>query len=138
MSAEYSDDYTLGQEVTQMALGKKARETVVVSVRVSMEDFARLEKISIKAGKSISQVVREAVAKYCEPDKNLEPSATFRMDFKTSEGFGFAVGPVDYTSAVCSPQMVGIHAGNQASGRWWGTLEQPNPEEFVVDVAQQR
>ena len=121
MSVDFDEEYTLGREVTEIALGKKLRETVVVSVRLPLEDFARLEKISSESGKSMSQVIRETVAAYQEP-KAL-PVPVFRMNILNSTGLRFAVGPVEHSLSSCNPVLEGIPGSNQVSGRW----DMPSP-----------
>ena len=101
MSAENYEEYTLGQEITDLALSKKARDTVVVSVRLPVGEFARLEKISAESGKSLSQVVRDAVSAYHEPEP--QPGPTFRFNMWGCEGIIMAVGPVESTSYSCNP-----------------------------------
>ena len=125
MRADYDEEYTLGQEVTEIALGKKPRETTVVSVRLPVADVARLERISSESGKSMSQVIRDAIEAYKEPQARLPQ--LFRMNIQTSEGAAFAVGPVERTFTVCNPFLAGIPEGNFSSGRWWTTPEQVAP-----------
>ena len=122
MSSE-NEENTLGENITQIALGKKAKDTVVVSVRLSVEDFSRLEKICIQTDMSMSQVVREAVAAYSGPEGDVRVG--FKMNMQTSEGLAFALGPVEYSVAPSASRITGCPAGNQVSGRIW---EEPVPE----------
>ena len=116
MSTE-SEEYTLGENVTRYALGKKVRDTAVVSVRLSLEDFSRLERICIETGMSMSQVIREAVADYSGPEK--QAGQGFKMNMQTSDGVAFALGPVEFSQAPSESRIAGIPGGNQASGRVW-------------------
>ena len=116
MRADGVEEYTLGQDVTEIALGKQPKETTVVSVRLPVADFMRLEKISSGSGKSISQVVREAIKTYEEPHPGLhQPSMMFGMSIQTTGGAGFVVGQVERTSSLCNPTLVGIPECNHAS-----------------------
>ena len=110
-----NEEYTLGEDVTQYALSKKSRDSVVVSVRLSAQDFNRLEKICIDTGKSMSQVVREAVAAYSGPEK--PGSRDFKVSMKTSEGMEISFGPTEYSEAPSVSLTAGILGENQASGR---------------------
>ena len=62
MFTDHHEEHTLGQEVTETALGKKANETVVVPVRLRVEEFTRLEYLSESSGKSIAQIIGDAVS----------------------------------------------------------------------------
>lgn len=57
-------EYMLGEEVTEIAKAKRQPGTVVVSIRLSVDEAARLEKIGLSERKSISQVIRNAIARY--------------------------------------------------------------------------
>ena len=114
MSTE-SNEYTLGENVTRYALSKGVRDTVVVSVRLSVEDFTRLERICVQTGMSMSQVVRNAVAAYSGPEEPLDQS--FKVNMQTSEGVTLAFGPVDYSQAPSTPRTFEIHGENQVTGR---------------------
>ena len=108
-------EYTLGENVTRHALSKGGRDSVVVSVRLSAEDFSRLEKICADAGMSMSQVVRDAVAAYTGPEKQSHQS--FKVNMQTSEGVALAFGPVEYSQAPSIPRTVEVDGDNQVSGR---------------------
>ena len=105
MQNNHHEEYALGQEVTEMALGKRSKETVVVSVRLPVDEFARLEKLSESSGKSMSQIVRNAVAAYQAP--NPSPVMEFMMNMSDSQGIIFAIGPVEYTSSSHHPIIEG-------------------------------
>ncbi len=64
MSAKH-EAYTLGSDVTSSARPDGSRTgTVVLSVRVRIEELAEIEATSRATGKSLSQLVRDAVATY--------------------------------------------------------------------------
>ena len=63
VSTEQDEDFILGQEVTDIALGK-SRDTVVLSIRMPIAEFAQLERLCEDSGKTLSEVVREAVEFY--------------------------------------------------------------------------
>ena len=67
------EDYDLGKEVTSAAKSKTQQGTAVVSVRLATEEVARLERITRATGKSISQVIREAIAAYEASPINAQP-----------------------------------------------------------------
>ena len=118
MSAEYGNEYILGENVTDLFLSKKPRETVVVSVRLPITDFKRLDKVINDSGKSLSQVVREAIALYTEQSTNRLSPPQFGMSLQPSEGGAFSVGQVDFpTSSPCIPSITGIPEANLSSDR---------------------
>ena len=62
--ARMTEDYELGRDVTHLAKSSTKRETGVISVRLPMTDIARLEGIGRESGKTISQVIRDAIVAY--------------------------------------------------------------------------
>lgn len=58
------EEYELGNEVTHLATSKAKQETSVISVRVTINDIGRLEGIGRESGKTVSQVIRDAIAAY--------------------------------------------------------------------------
>lgn len=53
----------LGRDITDRALGK-SRASVILSVQMPIAELAHLERLSAAAGKSLSEIVRDAVAAY--------------------------------------------------------------------------
>lgn len=58
------DEYELEQDVTPIAAGGEKKPTAVVSVRMTAGEIAQLERIGRESGKTVSQVIRDAVAAY--------------------------------------------------------------------------
>ena len=58
------NQYILGENVTQAAGRKERRDTTVISVRLSNNEVARLEQLGVTNGKTVSQIVREAISAY--------------------------------------------------------------------------
>ena len=58
------EEYQLGRDVTHLAKANDNRGTAVISVRLGATDIARLEGIGRESGKTVSQVVRDAIAAY--------------------------------------------------------------------------
>ena len=54
----------LGRGVTRLARSGPKRETAVISVRLETNDIARLEGIGHETGKTVSQVIRDAIVAY--------------------------------------------------------------------------
>lgn len=115
MSAEYGDEYKLGEEITDVALGKKTKETVVVSVRLTAEEFSRLEKMCEDSGKSMSQLVREAISAY-EGSTDIF-SGIYNVTMFDSEGAYFSLGGREVTIREDYPVTVELTGLNQSSGR---------------------
>lgn len=67
------DDYVLGEDVTHLAAPKGKRDTAVISVRLATQELRELDALSKATGKTISQVVREALAafRYVDARSNL-------------------------------------------------------------------
>ena len=63
VSTEQDEDFILGQEVTDIAMSK-SRDTVVLSIRMPIAEFAHLEQLCVDSGKTLSEVVRDAVEFY--------------------------------------------------------------------------
>ena len=53
-------DYRLGRNVTERAQAQESRGTVVVSFRVSNNEFDALSDLAESQGRTVSQVAREA------------------------------------------------------------------------------
>ena len=58
------EEYQLGRDVTHLAKADGKRGTAVISMRLGAADIARLEGIGRESGKTVSQVVRDAIAAY--------------------------------------------------------------------------
>ncbi len=58
------EDYELGRNVTHLFKSASKRETSVISVRLSGEEIKRLEELGRDNGKTVSQVIRDAIASY--------------------------------------------------------------------------
>ena len=60
-----NDSYNeLGENVTHLATTSRKKDTSVVSVRLSGDDITRLENIARENGKTVSQIIRDAIASY--------------------------------------------------------------------------
>ncbi len=62
------EDFEAGEDVTKYAAAKDKRSTVVLSVRVSVDELRRLEVMSTRTGKKVSQLAREAIASFVVQD----------------------------------------------------------------------
>lgn len=115
MTFDYDEEYTLGQDVTAIA-ASKGPKSVVVSVRLSIDEFDRLDQLCTASGKSMSQVVRDAVEAYRETETKHTHKFTMTM-----VGFGgnlFTYGaPMERTISPCRPVFEGMQATNQGSAR---------------------
>lgn len=59
-----NEDDELGRNITDVATTGNKRETSVISVRLTAAEITRLEGIGRESGKTVSQVVRDAIAGY--------------------------------------------------------------------------
>ena len=83
--------YELGDEVTELAGSKKRRETVVLSVRVSIDELGRIEEIARRTDKTVSQVARKAITSYsAEAEPQLPVFTTAIPYFMSSVSVGGA------------------------------------------------
>lgn len=59
------DNYDeLGENVTHLATSGRKKDTCIISVRMTASEIAKLEGIGRESGKTVAQVVRDAVAAY--------------------------------------------------------------------------
>ena len=59
------DNYDeLGENVTHLATAGRKKDTCIISVRMTASEIAKLEGIGRESGKTVAQVVRDAVAAY--------------------------------------------------------------------------
>lgn len=59
-------DFVLGSDITPQAAARSRKETVVVSVRLPSDEFARVERTSRLQGRTVSQIAREAINAYVD------------------------------------------------------------------------
>ncbi len=57
-------EYALGANVTKLASAPEKKDTGVLSVRLPVEDIAAVESVADRTGRTLSQVVRDAVVWY--------------------------------------------------------------------------
>ena len=112
------EDYELGRDVTHLALaGGTKRDMAVLSVRLPASEIARLERIGRESGKTLSQVVRDAVASY----RTQRPTTAVVL----GNGVSFRMGKPDGTSvnapreAIC-PDIRPFATGAAESVMVWG------------------
>lgn len=55
------EEYVLGRDVTEQAKARESRGTVVISFRISKEEFDALTDYAGLQGKTVSQIAREAL-----------------------------------------------------------------------------
>lgn len=80
MTTHENEEYVLGEEVTSSARTKSRGGTAVVAVRLSVEEIAELESTSRATGKSLSQVLREAIRKGLRYDDEIfQPTVTISI-----------------------------------------------------------
>ena len=132
MNTDYGEEYVLGDNITELARGKKSKESVVVSVRLTAEEFYRLEKLCENADKSMSQLVRDALAAY--QGSGQAPSNAFGVTLFDSEGTSVSVGPREYTAHSCYSMVTGLAGCNLMSSR---QRQMPEPGSRVTGSSQQ-
>ena len=58
------EECELGRDVTHLFRSTERKATAILPVSLKYDDVARLEKIAGESGKSIFQVIRDAIAAY--------------------------------------------------------------------------
>jgi hypothetical protein len=98
-----SEAYKLGGNVTRTAKSHKRKDTVVLSVRISVEELARVEALAEATGRTVSQVAREAVSAYAAPAGRPRASVVAGIPYF---GTAFSLGeePAEYSTAPQSEQ----------------------------------
>ncbi len=79
MSANENEEFALGENVTALAKSKSRGGSAVVAVRLSLSEFSEIESISRATGRSVSQVVREALRNWLHFDASSQPTVTISI-----------------------------------------------------------
>ena len=82
-----SKEYELGDDVTEIA-ARQRKETIVVSVRMSVDELASIEKAAEETGRSVSQVIRGAVRTCLQPSAP-QIATTISIAGSASTSFGY-------------------------------------------------
>jgi|SRR6266536_1527686 len=72
-------EYVLGQDVTKAAESKNRSGSVMLSVRLSADELAAIEAMADASGKTLSQVVREAVRNCLQVAEKAQPIMTISV-----------------------------------------------------------
>ena len=88
MDAE-QEEYVLGEEVTSAAVATSRQGTAVLSVRLPADEIGAIENISRAAGKTPSQVVREALRAYLHVQRHAQAAITVSIQggYTVSTGY---------------------------------------------------
>jgi len=82
------EEYVLGEDVTSQAAAKARKGTMVLSVRLPIDEFAEIDAASREAGKIPSQIVRDAIREYLHHAKYSQPTITISLDGGTTLATG--------------------------------------------------
>jgi len=102
-----NEEYELGRDVTHLATSGAKRETSVISVRLTKGDIGRLEGIGRESGKTVSQVIRDAITAYQVKNPTMVVSvwsgSTIRMGDQAENsgnlyGWDVSYNPVAHSS----------------------------------------
>lgn len=85
-----ANDYLLGSNVTEQARGK-AKDTVVMSVRLAVEEFTKLNAVAEAEGKTTAQVAREGIRARIKGNQDL-PTTRLSLSIGTQDGGEISVG----------------------------------------------
>ena len=79
--AEREQNAVLGRDVTEAARSKnKGGTTIVFSVRLAVDDVRQLEQLSRQTGRTVSQIVREAIQNYTVTEPRFNITTRVRDD----------------------------------------------------------
>jgi hypothetical protein len=98
MMADEYEGYELGNDVSAEAKASTRRSTAVLSVRFSADELAEIEQVSLGSGKTVSQVVREAVTAFLHHKRFEQPTVTISIREQST----FSVGTPRQSSAGVS------------------------------------
>ena len=98
-----NEEQTLGENITAMAASHRKAETAVISVRLGIDEIARLEEMGRAAGQTVSQVIRDAIASY----EVRQP----RLVLALCNGTEFSTGGIEHNSVSWNGQIVGRDHG---------------------------
>lgn len=85
-------EYVLGENITGLARASRSRSgSAVLSVRLSGEELTQIETIAQEEGKTLSQVVREALRKYANAASRRVGSGQLHVTVTTPD-FTFSSG----------------------------------------------
>ncbi len=85
-----ANDFLLGSNVTEQARGK-AKDTVVMSVRLALEEFTKLNAVAEAEGKTTSQVAREGIRARIRENPDL-PATRISLSIGTLDGGAVSLG----------------------------------------------
>jgi hypothetical protein len=81
-------EYVLGQDVTEAAASKTKGGTTVLSVRLTTEELAAIEAVADETGRTLSQVVREAIHSCIQLVRSSQPMVTVSIRDVHTTSFG--------------------------------------------------
>lgn len=81
MTTNENEDFVLSEDVTAFAKSKsKSRGgSAVVAVRLSLEEISEIESVSSRTGKTVSQVLRDAIRNGLHAEEYLQPTITISI-----------------------------------------------------------
>ena len=85
-----ANDYLLGRNITEQARGK-AKDTVVMSVRLAVEEFLRLNAVAEAEGKTTAQVAREGIRARIKENRDM-PANRISLSIGTLDGGAVSLG----------------------------------------------
>jgi hypothetical protein len=100
------EEFVLGEDITSLARAKGRKETVVFSVRLSREEFERLDAAAQMQGKTASQIAREAIRNVVV-SSNLSQQPSITVSFlgggTTTTGGSFQTATASKTENFSDP-----------------------------------
>ena len=79
MTANENEEFALGEDVTALARSRSRGGTAVVAVRLSLSELSEIESICQATGKTMSQVIREALRNWLHFDAASQPTVTISI-----------------------------------------------------------
>jgi hypothetical protein len=81
-------EYMLGEDVTSAARPRSKSGTAVLSVRLTAEELSAIERVALETGKTLSQVVREALRSGIHVIREPHPAVTVSIRDTSDTSFG--------------------------------------------------
>ncbi len=78
--SDEKENFELGEEVTSLAKSKMQKGTVVLSVRLPVDEFSALERVARFSGRIPSQIAREAIHGYLYSPHNTQTTVTISFE----------------------------------------------------------
>ena len=107
------NEIVLGRDVAEAARSKrKASTTVVFSVRLTVDDVQKLERLSRRTGHTTAQLVRDAIQKL-EHEPSRQPGWTATVGLATQGSLALVMGTSVAAASTFEPEVHVSYGGGR-------------------------